>query len=308
MRSAFTGRTRRLPIRLLLAAGLRFLLAACGSSTQLNPGYPVLTMSASNSGASSQATSSRWTTITLTGKERRDRVACAHGRLVDLVKLSDISELVSAFRCPTELTCPRPSCSTTFAGTPACSSTSRQGDHRHHRRSRGNTALGQVNVVVTFDPAKPLVVTLQQATPVHINFDLQAFNSINTSATTPAVTVQPYVAMNPASIDSTPLRARGSLVIAQNGYIVMNLRPFYNFSASLGAVVVTPTADAYYNVNGVVYTGAAGLAAMASLAPNHGGRRLRHAHRSHRPRLATPPPTPPSVPRRSTSAPARRTG
>ena len=51
----------------------------------------------------------------------------------------------------------------------------------------------------------------------------------------------------------------------QNGYFVMNLRPFYNFSASLGAVLVYPTADAYYNVNGVVYTGAAGLAAMASV-------------------------------------------
>ena len=37
------------------------------------------------------------------------------------------------------------------------------------------------------------------------------------------------------------LRARGTFVTAQNGYAIMNLRPFYSFSSNLGAVLVYPT-------------------------------------------------------------------
>ncbi len=262
MRSESTGRTRSLPLRLLIAAGLTLLLAACGSSSQLQPGYPVVTMSATNSGGKFASYVVAVSTIALTEKNGGVVYLAPTAELVDLVKISDISELVSAYSVPYGtyvsaailLDYSTASVFVNVNGKATVASIA----------GPGNTAIGQVNVVVTFDPAKPLVVTLQQATPVHINFDLQAFNSINTAGTTPAVTVQPYVAMIPAVIDSTPLRARGSLVIVQDGHIVMNLRPFYNFNAALGAVVITPTADAYYNVNGVVYTGAAGLAAMAS--------------------------------------------
>jgi hypothetical protein len=269
MRSAYTGRTCRLPIRLLLAAGLAFLLAACGSSTQLNPGYPVLTMSASNSGSKFASYVVSVDSITLTNTNGSIVSLSPTSQVVDLVKLADVSELVSAFSVPygtyksatilldyASLAANPSNLAVNVDGKPVTATLV---------GSDGVTAPTTVSVVITFDPAKPLVIALQKASPVHINFDLQAFNSIDTSAATPKVTVEPYVQMNPAAIDSTPLRARGSFVVAQNGYIAMNLRPFYNFSASLGAVLVYPTADAYYNVNGVVYTGAPGLAALASL-------------------------------------------
>ncbi len=263
MRSEFTGRTCRLPLRLLIAAGLALLLAACGSSTTLQPGYPVLSMTATNSGG--KFTSYNVSVISITLTEQNGTVVSFAPTVqqIDLVRLSDISELVSAYSVPygtyksaaIVLDYSAASVSVNVNGKPVAASLA----------GPGNAALGQVNIVVTFDPANPLVITLQKATPVRMNFDLQAFNSISTAAAIPAVTVQPYVTMNPTQVDSTPLRARGSFVTVQGDYFVMNLRPFYNFSNSLGAVLVYPTADAYYSVNGVVYTGAAGLAAMASV-------------------------------------------
>lgn len=263
MRSEFTGRTCRLPLRLLAAAGLALLLAACGKSTTLHPGYPVLTMTATNSGGKFASYIVAVDSITLTEQNGTVVSFAPVVQTIDLVKLADVSELVSAYSVPNGtyvsaailLDYSAASISVNVNGKPTAAAVA----------GPGNTALGQVNVIVTFDPAKPLVVALQQATPVRINLDLQAFNSISTAAAIPAVTAQPYATMIPAAIDATPLRARGSYVIEQNGYFIMNLRPFYNFSASLGAVVVTPTPDAYYNVNGVVYTGAPGLAAIASV-------------------------------------------
>jgi hypothetical protein len=268
MRSESTGRTCRLPIRLLLAAGLALLLAACGKNNQLQPGYPVLTMSATNSGGKFASYIVSVDSITLTQQNGSIVSLSPTSQLIDLVKLSDVSELVSAYSVPygtytsasilldyTGLATSPSDVTVNINGKPVIATVV----------GSSNTVISTFNVVVTFDPAKPLVVALQQATPVHINFDLQAFNHIDTSAAVPVVTVEPYIALNPAVIDATPLRARGSFVVVRDNYFVMNLRPFYNFSASLGAVVVYPTANAYYNVNGVIYTGAAGLAAMSSL-------------------------------------------
>ncbi len=264
MRSEFTGRTCRLPLRLLAAAGLALLLVACGSSSTLHPGYPVLTMTATNSGAKFVNYTVAVDSITLTEQNGTVVSFTPVAQQIDLVKLADISELVSAYSVPygtyksaailLDYSAPA-TISVNIDGKPVVASYT----------GPAGAAIGQVNIVVTFDPASPLVIGLQKASPVRINFDLLAFNSISTAKSTPAVTVQPYVTMNAAQVDATPLRARGSLVTTQNGYFVMNLRPFYNFSASLGAVLVYPTADAYYNVNGVVYTGAAGLAAIASV-------------------------------------------
>jgi hypothetical protein len=48
----------------------------------------------------------------------------------------------------------------------------------------------------------------------------------------------------------------------------MNTRPFYDLVSSLGAVVVHTNAQTYFNINGSVYTGAAGLSAIATQQQN----------------------------------------
>jgi hypothetical protein len=63
------------------------------------------------------------------------------------------------------------------------------------------------------------------------------------------------------------MRARGIFVISQpsSSDYVVNMRPFNDLISALGALTVNTSSTTYFNINGVVYTGAAGLTAMQSL-------------------------------------------
>jgi hypothetical protein len=267
MRSDYSGRTFGLPIRRLMLAAIVLLLSACGKSTTLHPGYPVLTMTATNSGYTfaSYIVAVNYISLTAQGGGVVYMLPPVT-ETVDLAKLSDISELVSAYSVPygtyTSATMQLTfiSAQVNINGTPVTASFV----------TSDGTALsgGTASLVVTFDPAHPLVVTLQQATPVNLNFDLMAFNSISSSTTAPVVTVQPYAVVRPSTVAGTPpVRARGQFVtVHDKGTFVMNLRPFFSLSGTgLGAVLITPTPDAYYSINGVSYSGAAGYAALSSI-------------------------------------------
>jgi len=126
---------------------------------------------------------------------------------------------------------------------------------------------GILYVTVKLDPAHPLVLSKNQSTPFALDFDLAASNSISGNT----VTVKPYVVASAAPVDTQPVRARGLFVAASPsaGNFVENLRPFEdNIYSTVGALTVNTTATTYYNVNGKVYTGAAGLAAVAALTSN----------------------------------------
>jgi hypothetical protein len=126
-------------------------------------------------------------------------------------------------------------------------------------------------VTVKLDPAHPLVVNLNQSTPFALDFNLAASNSIDTSTTSPTVTVRPFVAVTVTPSDTEPVRARGLYVIANPsaGNFIENLRPFEdNVYSTVGALTVNTTASTYFNINGNIYTGAAGLNALVGLPPS----------------------------------------
>lgn len=129
------------------------------------------------------------------------------------------------------------------------------------------TALTTSIVTVTFDPAHPLVISAGKSQRVHLNLDLDAFNSVNITSTTATVTVQPYVVLSQPPEDATLLRWRGAYVLTQDGGFIMNTRPFADVTNQpQGAVTVNTTDQTYFNIDGVTYTGAAGLAALKSVA------------------------------------------
>jgi hypothetical protein len=133
----------------------------------------------------------------------------------------------------------------------------------------GTVNPGILYVTVKLDPSHPLVVSLNQSTPLALDFDLAAGNSINASTNT--VTVKPFVEASTPSNDTQQIRARGLFVAAtaSAGNFVENLRPFEdNIYSTVGAVTVNTTPSTYYNINGRVYTGAAGLTAVAGLTSN----------------------------------------
>lgn len=135
--------------------------------------------------------------------------------------------------------------------------------------SSGNVNPGILYVTVKFDPSHPLVVSQNHSTPLALDFNLAASNSINPSAN--SVTVRPFVEATSPSTDTQPVRARGLFVAAtpNKGTFVEDLRPFEdNVYSTVGALTVNTTATTYYNINGVAYVGPTGLTALQAVASN----------------------------------------
>ena len=133
----------------------------------------------------------------------------------------------------------------------------------------GTVDPGIIYVTVNLDPAHPLVINLNQSTPFALDFDLAASNSVNT--TTNVDIIHPFVVATATPIDTGPVRARGLTVIANpsSNNFVANIRPFEdNIYSTVGALTVNTTANTYFNVNGGIFTGTAGLSALAKLSAN----------------------------------------
>ena len=134
----------------------------------------------------------------------------------------------------------------------------------------GTTPTTEV-IEVKFDPAHPFVVADQKTQELNFNIDLEASNVIgayDTTTGTYPVNVKPFWNLNAQPTYDQPVYARGLYVTTDknNNQIIMNIRPLKDIIDSpFGALTVNVSDQTYYNVNGVTYTGAAGLSAVASL-------------------------------------------
>jgi hypothetical protein len=130
------------------------------------------------------------------------------------------------------------------------------------------TPVGET-MVVQFDANHPFVINDQQSSVLAIDLDLEASNIIGpNNAGSFQVTVKPFWNATSQPAYDKPVYARGLYVLAdlKNNNFVMNVRPLHDIiNNPFGALKVNVNDQTYYNVNGVVYTGAAGLAAVNSL-------------------------------------------
>jgi hypothetical protein len=254
-----------------LMLGVSALLAGCGTHSTASPGTPVITLS-DTSGEFAAYRVAINPPITLT--DTSGAIGSSLPQLltpesVDLAALTDLTELFGVPAVPSgtyksaTLTLDYTSASIwvnlngqAVAATPVSST---------------GSALGTATVTITFDPNHPLVITRGASTRLAIDFNLAASNSINAATTPPTVTVRPFVVMTPAPVDATVVRVRGLLATVQSGSsdYVVNVRPLTDLTSTpFGAVTVSTNAQTYFNINGVAYTGAAGLNAMTSLQEN----------------------------------------
>jgi hypothetical protein len=125
-------------------------------------------------------------------------------------------------------------------------------------------------VTVQFDPQNPFVIPDQKSAVLAIDIDLEASNIIGASNSdgTLQVTVKPFWNITTQPNYEKPVYARGLYVLADtnNSNFVMNVRPLHDIlNQPFGAMTVNVDANTYYNVNGVTYVGAAGLAAISAL-------------------------------------------
>ena len=242
--------------RLLLAfsLGLLALLSSCGGEDIPPPGTPVVTFSATNTKFASYVVGID--SITLTGSNGYYAVPLASQETVDLARLSDLSELVEAPAVPSgSYTSATITLDYTYASVWAQ-------DHGSVIQLTPLTSSGVATAVVniTFDPKHPLVITYGQSTRMAVNFDLDAFNSIDLADK--EVIVNPFITINQPPIDKTPMRARGLFVYTSTNYFVMNVRPFFDLTSALGALYVNVSPQTYYNINGQTFVGDAGLAQL----------------------------------------------
>jgi hypothetical protein len=127
---------------------------------------------------------------------------------------------------------------------------------------------GIVTYTVNFDPAHPLVLTNGVSTPINLNLDLAAAGVTTLPTTGPTVTVTPYLTASTQPALAKVVRARGQFVTgaASAGSFTVNTRPnFETTTDQFGALTVQTDANTTYNVNGVNYQGATGLAAVGAL-------------------------------------------
>jgi hypothetical protein len=133
---------------------------------------------------------------------------------------------------------------------------------------------GTMSYTVKLDPAKPLVVS--RATPVKLDlhFSMSASTMLNTGVSPITATVRPVLTASTQPDLTKPLRTRGVFVVADTGAsnFTINSVAFFDSAsytnAPQGAIQVQTTAQTAFNVNGVVYRGAAGLAALVTLPVN----------------------------------------
>jgi hypothetical protein len=261
-----TRRSRAARALTALAWGFTVLLASCGGGSTTTLGTPVITLSDTSGDFAAYRVSI--SSITLTNTNGAIATPLLTPESVDLAALSDLAELLEVPPAPSG-TYKSATLTLDYSSASIWVNVNGQAVAATAVDSTGK-ALSTVTLTITFDPNHQLVISQGQSTHLAIDIDLAASNSINTSTTPATVTVRPFPVMTPAPADATLMRVRGRLVTVQSGSsdYVMNVRPLTDLTSALGAVTVSTNAQTYFNINGVAYTGAAGLTAMASLPEN----------------------------------------
>jgi len=242
-------------------------LAGCSTNTNVSNGTPVVTVNAQ----AAQAFSTYVVGISLYSLTRTDGyISYPAGytaeEFADLTQRVDLTELLNAVGIPTG------TYTTLVIGVDYSVPIvylNGESTAATVENTAGTADPGIIYVTVKLDPSHPLVVNENQSTPLALDFNLAASNQVDTS--TNVVTVRPFVEATTPSNDTEPVRARGLIVVAnpsQNNFIE-DIRPFEdNVYSTVGALTVNTTSSTYFNIDGTVIMGAAGLTQLTKLASN----------------------------------------
>ena len=127
-------------------------------------------------------------------------------------------------------------------------------------------AIGAVDVRVHLDDRHHLVVAPGRPSLFTLDFNLAATNDVDLATTPVTVTVRPALVASLELVDQKDLRLRGPLVSVDTtaGSYVLDVRPFNLRNQRFGQVTVHTDPATTFEVDGTNYTGAAGLAALAT--------------------------------------------
>jgi len=251
-------------LRAMVCAGAA-LLGACHTTSNPPPGTPVVTMGDLTNSGDFMSYIINIDAIQLTRSDGIVVTPLATPLSADLARLNTVTELVEAPAVP-EGTYVSGLITLDYTSTPLVWLNLNGQTLSAGPANTSGTGTTVVSVIVTFDPSHPLVITHNQSVRLHIDVDLTTSNELQSTSPTAIVQVQPFVVMSSPPVDATAMHVRGLFVTTQDvpSGFYMNTRPFYSLSSAFGAVIVNTNAQTYFNINGTVYTGAAGLSALSS--------------------------------------------
>jgi hypothetical protein len=153
------------------------------------------------------------------------------------------------------------------------------------------TAPTTITVLVTFDPANPLVVAPTYATTaaqrLALDVNLAASTQFVDLSTNPAqIQVRPYITAAIAPPDNKPVRIRGPLINSNVGLGTYSVyvRPFYDEADNLGSLSIFTTPQTLFTIDGSPYQGNAGV---TQLSQSSAGSTVTAAYTTYKP-TATP--------------------
>lgn len=125
--------------------------------------------------------------------------------------------------------------------------------------------VGLMEMNVKLDAQRPLVIAPGVPAHLTLDFDLEASNVVDTAASPPTVTVSPMLLADVELDDPKPHRLRGLLdeVDEAQQTIRLAVRPLHSRHGHFGHITSYVNDETHYEVDGISYAGADGLAAVA---------------------------------------------
>ena len=126
-------------------------------------------------------------------------------------------------------------------------------------------SLGVVDLDIRLDNANHVVIAPGRPALLQLDFDLAASHEVDITTTPATAVAEPFVVATLMPVEDKELRVRGPLVSVNTNAssYVIDLRPFNHPSARLGQMTVHTDASTAFEIDGMEYEGAAGLATLA---------------------------------------------
>ena len=128
--------------------------------------------------------------------------------------------------------------------------------------------LGVVDLDLMLDNRNHVVIAPGRPALLQLDFDLAASHEVDITTVPVTAVARPFVVATIEPVEDKELRVRGPLVSVDTnaGSYVIDLRPFNDATSRLGRVTVHTDSTTAFEIDGVEYEGAAGLATLAGKA------------------------------------------
>ena len=139
--------------------------------------------------------------------------------------------------------------------------------HEADVQDEAGDPIGTLEVSLELMDSDAIVIRPGVPAAFSLDFDLDASNTIDLTATPPVVTVQPFLLASAELETDRSHRLRGILseVDEARETVTLNVRPFRHRRGEFGSFVFSVTDATLYEIDGVTYEGAEGLAALNDL-------------------------------------------